>query len=93
MARKTWEDRQADIESLTRDLSLRESTAQLDEDSRRSIAKLGEDLNLSAEPLLRFLVLMGVLYVRDLDAKALNVIRGVLDADVNLEGPGYDLPF
>lgn len=93
MSRKTWEDREADIDRLTRDLEEREVTAQLDTDTRRSLAKLGESLNLSAAPLTRFLVLLGAMYMRKVDLEALNVIRALTDGDVNLEGPAYELPF
>lgn len=91
--RKTWEQTEADVEALMRDLSLREVAAQMDEQNLRTLAKMGESLNLSAMPLLRFLVLMGALYIQALDTKSLNVLRALTEGEVNLEGPGYELPF
>lgn len=93
MRRKTWDDTQADIDTLARDLAEREACAQLDDDTRRTLAKIGESLNLSAAPLIRFLVVMGAVYLASLDTKTLNVLRAVTDGEVNLEGPGYELPF
>lgn len=90
---KTWDQIQDDIDALCRDLTYREVTAQLPADTIRSLAKIGESLNLSAQPLLRFLVLLGAIYVKDLDPKSLNLLRALTEGDVNLEGPGYDLPF
>lgn len=93
MAGKTWQERQADIDKLQGDLAYREACAMFDDDTRRSLAKMGESLNLTAAPLVSFLVLMGACYLTSLDTKTLNVIRAVTGGDVNLEGPGYDLPF
>lgn len=93
MAHLTWDEREAIVDRLARDLAERESCAQLDLETRQTLAKIGMDLNLSAEPLIRFLILMGALYVKDLDTKTLNVVRAVTDGDVNLAGPGYELPF
>lgn len=93
MVRKTWDETQADVDKLARDLAMREATAQLDEESRRALAKLGESLNMPAYTLIRFLVMMGALYVRDLDNKTLGVVRAITDGEINLEGPQYDLPF
>lgn len=93
MKGKSWDEHQADILTLENDLAHREVSAMLPDDARRSLAKIGESLNLSAAPLLTFLVLMGACYLASLDTKTLNVIRAVTGGDVNLEGPGYDLPF
>lgn len=90
---KTWEETQADVEKLFHDLGEHESTAQLDEDNRRQLAKLGESLNMPAYHLLRFLVVMGAVYVYTLDEKTLNVLRAALQGDVNVRGPAYELPF
>lgn len=93
MPPRTWDETQADIDRLARDLAERETTAQLDDETRRDLAKLGTSLNLTAHPLLRFLTLMGAVYVYTLDEKTLNVLRAALQGDVNLRGPAYDLPF